>query len=422
MAEKSGDGIALNDVMLAMDVSDTLRHNQQLVERELDTDARDQALRDKVKHIYASQGIEVSDEVIAEAVKSLRDQRFTYTPPPSGLTTRLWRLYIDRGKWGKRIGAAIAALLAAWGIHWGVVEAPKQRALTREIQQIETGLATARERIRLLRELGERLRQRMESAPQAPPNLADTASRLRRQAIAAMQESDRLLTSASSITPPAALSPDNFTTNKPVLEKRASEQQTLLARAEAQLGQAEENIAFLERLPETPNTLDTLLREVTNIAREPAAHATAESLYQDGIGALKQQDAAKAQVSIESLQKLLATLRQTYTVQVVSRPGKKSGVWRYPDVNREARNYYLIVEAIGPDGKPLEMPIRSEEDGSLKYVKTWGLRVEQRDYERTARDKQDDGIIQNNRVGVKKRGYMQPEYRVATTGAAITEW
>ncbi len=423
MAEKKrGDGIALDDVMLAMDVADTLRHNQQLVERELDADARDEALREKVKHIYASQGIEVSDAVIAEAVQSLRDQRFAYTPPPPGLTTRLWHLYIDRGKWGKRIGAVFAALLAAWGIHWGVVEAPKQRALSREIQQMEAGFAADREQVRRLRERAARLHQRLQEVPQAPDTLRDTADSLRQQATTALQESDRLLTSAAGLEPEGALTSDGFADRKPVVEKRIAEQKTLLTQAEEQLTQATANIDLLEGLPEIPKTLDNLRTEVNDIAREPAARAAAETLHRDGIAALKEKNAAKAQAAIASLRKLLATLRQTYTLQVVSRPGEKSGVWRYPDINRSARNYYLIVEAIGPDGKVLEMPVRSEEDGSLKRVRKWGLRVDRRDYERMARDKQDDGIIQHRQVGAKKRGYLKPEYQVATTGATITEW
>ena len=42
-AEKSAK-IELNEIMLAMDVVDTLRHQQSLVDRELGTDDHDQAL------------------------------------------------------------------------------------------------------------------------------------------------------------------------------------------------------------------------------------------------------------------------------------------------------------------------------------------------------------------------------------------
>ena len=64
----------------------------------------------------------------------------------------------------------------------------------------------------------------------------------------------------------------------------------------------------------------------------------------------------------------------------------------------------------------------SEEDGKTRTVKQWGLRVKASVFEQVKRDKMDDGIINNNVVGLKKRGYLQPRYLIATTGAAITQW
>jgi len=55
-------------------------------------------------------------------------------------------------------------------------------------------------------------------------------------------------------------------------------------------------------------------------------------------------------------------------------------------------------------------------------VRAWGLRVDQPTYDRAVADKQDDGIIQNNVVGHKRRGVLDTEYTVPTTGAAVTEW
>jgi hypothetical protein len=106
----------------------------------------------------------------------------------------------------------------------------------------------------------------------------------------------------------------------------------------------------------------------------------------------------------------------------VSRPGEQSGVWRFPEDNRSARNYYLIVEAIGPDGRALRLPITSEEDGRTRVVSEWGLRVDEDTFNRVAADKQDDGIIQDNILGAKRRGELDVDYSVAATGAAITEW
>ena len=93
-----------------------------------------------------------------------------------------------------------------------------------------------------------------------------------------------------------------------------------------------------------------------------------------------------------------------------------------PDDNRNARNYYLIVEALTPRGAALTLPIRNEEDGKTYRVDRWGLRVDESTYEAIARDKQDDGIIQRSVVGAKRRGTLDPEYAVPTSGATITKW
>jgi hypothetical protein len=97
-------------------------------------------------------------------------------------------------------------------------------------------------------------------------------------------------------------------------------------------------------------------------------------------------------------------------------------VWRVPENNPRARNYYLIVEAVTPGGERLTLPIRNEESGSTAPVREWGLRVDEATFNRVAADQRDDGIIEQDVVGAKRRGMLNPEYSVATTGAAITKW
>jgi uncharacterized protein DUF6384 len=71
----------LDDLMLAMDVVDTLRHRERLVERELNEEVREEQLIERLRALYKSQGMDVPDSVIAEGVKALKDSRFVYTPP-----------------------------------------------------------------------------------------------------------------------------------------------------------------------------------------------------------------------------------------------------------------------------------------------------------------------------------------------------
>ena len=105
----------LDELMLAMDVVDTLRHRQDLATRELDGVTREQQLIDKLRAIYHQQGIEVTDDILKEGVSALAESRFVYDPPKPSLGTSVARLYTSRGKWGRPAVAIVAALAVVLG-------------------------------------------------------------------------------------------------------------------------------------------------------------------------------------------------------------------------------------------------------------------------------------------------------------------
>ncbi len=309
----NGAKIELDEVMLAMDVVDTLRHHQAVLERELGADDHDRALIEKVRRIYAGQGIAVTDDVIAAGVEALRKDRFSYRPPQESFQLRLARLYVNRGRWAKRAALSVAALLTIYLIYRFAVLAPKKQAILQQAQAL--------------------------------------------QALKAM--------------------PD----------KLANERARILSEA-----------------------------------REDGARRKAGALYRDAMAAVARGDGAAVNKGYAGLRRLYAKLTQQYRLRIVSRPGQRSGVWRVPANNPKARNYYLIVEAVDADGKRLALPVTSEEDGKTRIVEQWGLRVGPDLFEQVKRDKMDDGIINRNMVGFKKRGYRAPEYTIPTTGGAITRW
>lgn len=91
----------LDDLMLAMDVVDTLRHRERLVERELNEEVREEQLIERLRALYKSQGMDVPDSVIAEGVKALKDSRFVYTPPKPSFGRSLATLWARRATYGK---------------------------------------------------------------------------------------------------------------------------------------------------------------------------------------------------------------------------------------------------------------------------------------------------------------------------------
>lgn len=291
----------LDDVMLAMDVVDTLRHRSALVERELSAELREQQLIRRLREIYAAQGIEVPDHILAEGVAALAEDRFRYSPPQPSFSVALAKIYIARRRWIPPLLVTLALVAGVWLGYVLLVSMPRERRLRALPRQV------------------------------------------------------------------------------------AAEQ------------------AAIDKLAQIP------------AANEEAAKyaATAERLLAGG-------DYAAAQRSLAELQELRSRLEQEYDLQIVQQGS--TGVWRIPDINEAARNYYIIVQAVAPGGQTLSLPITSEEDGGTRNVSKWGLRVDEATFQQIAADKQDDGIIQNNRFGVKKQGFLEPEYLLPTTGGAITTW
>lgn len=102
----------LDDVMLAMDVVDTLRHRTRVVDMELNEDAREEQLIARLKEIYGAQGIEVPDRILKDGVKALAEQRFAYKPPADTFSVKLAKAYVNRSKWLPQSLTTLGALVA----------------------------------------------------------------------------------------------------------------------------------------------------------------------------------------------------------------------------------------------------------------------------------------------------------------------
>ena len=302
---------ALDDIMIAMDVVDTLRHRDDLVRRELSDEARESELIARLRQIYRDQGIEVPDHVLADGVKALKDSRFVYTPPPASWKRTLLTLWTKRETHGKRLGVALAVLIAVSGGYYVLVSRPAKL-----------------------------------SAERARLEITETLPKALRQAHA----------------------------------------------------------------------------DVMAVASDDAAKQKAATLLADGERAISSRDRAAMSKIGEDLSALRDELTREYTLTFVSRPGESSGVWRRPPRGSQARNYYLVVEPLAPDGRKLSIPVRNEETGAVEIVAKFGVRVPQATFEMVAQDKRDDGIIQNNRFGVKRRGVLAVDYQMPFDGGFITKW
>ena len=170
---------------------------------------------------------------------------------------------------------------------------------------------------------------------------------------------------------------------------------------DAEVAAVEKSERLLDSFEQLPVAIDELSRTAKSLGKEPAVAALADSASENAIAALKGRDLDAAQRARASLENLVTEVGREYAILIVSRPGEKTGVWRYPERNRQARNFYIVVEAVTPNGERLERAIISEEDGKTYRVKRWAMRVDEATYNAVAADKADDGIVQNKRFGDK---------------------
>jgi len=421
-AQKS-QKIELNEIMLAMDVVDTLRHQQSLVDRELGTDDHDQALIAKVRKIYADQGLAVSDDVIVSGVKALREERFTYTPPKKSFQLTLAHLYVHRGRWAKKGALLLAALIVVYLVYQLAVVAPQKRSRQKAAQAINLRIDRQGDQISVAKERLSRLNQSLIKAKEAGLDKASVAARgLVDQAARNISAAREKVQALEKLGIKTRVDGNQLAANGATVTARLDERKELISALGVHLDNAEKAATALDELKILPEKLIDQRDRILSEARQNDVGRQAEELYNDAMAALGRGDVAAAQNGYALLQQLYDQLVQEYELRIVSREGVRSGVWRVPQNNPNARNYYVIVEAVTADGKSLELPVTSEEDGKTHTVKQWGLRVKESIFEQIKRDKMDNGIIDNNVFGLKKRGYLQPRYLIATTGGAITNW
>jgi len=121
---------SLDELMLAMDVVDTLRHKELVLERELTAEDRDAKLLAHLREIYTSQGVEVTDEILQRGVDALREERFVYTQTAPSFSRTLAHAYVARGRWGKPVGFLVVALAVVGVAYQVLVRGPELRQAT----------------------------------------------------------------------------------------------------------------------------------------------------------------------------------------------------------------------------------------------------------------------------------------------------
>ena len=108
-------------------------------------------------------------------------------------------------------------------------------------------------------------------------------------------------------------------------------------------------------------------------------------------------------------------------LRIAGRPEDQTGFFReHP--RYQGRAYFLVVDAIDPRGNPVQLPVRNDETNQTETVSRFAVRVPIETFEAVRNDKARNGIVQNSRLAEKRRGFLEPEFRMPVLEGRITRW
>ena len=408
MNHKGRTPLAPHEVLRVMDAAQVIHRRRQALEEHEAFD-REAAIRD-IQRMYEELGDLVDSETIEKALDDYLSRRYAFTPAPPGVARSLALLYVRRGLVARRIllpAAAGAALI------WGSIAGAgmmSERAFARDVQRLRGELADiGAARIAELAEI-DALRSQG-TPPDLPAAEADEFA-------ASLAAAGVQLSAVGEAIGPIAREAAREDLARPDLDRLRER----TGAVEGDLELARAGIDRADAALERHTRLGALEAEVAGLHAAVLAEA-AEDLVRERAGELARE--AESRVAARDVtglddaarryRDLLDAVSMEYRIVVTG------GVWRYPGNARDVRNHYLLVQALGTDGEPVPVTIRSEEDGETRRVRQWGERVPQEVYDRVAADRADNGIIDDEEFGFKARGFVTAERRYADIGQ-ITEW
>ena len=397
-----------HEVLRVMDAAQVIHERQEALQAH-ETFDREAAIRD-IQVMYEELGDLVDRVVIEKALDEYLSQRYAFTPPPPGMKRRLALLYIRRGMIARRVllpVGGLAALVWLGSVGAGVLE---NRAWEREVETFRREVAALGAGHTTIADDREAL-----IAGGTPPDLLPAEA----EAIAAsLAEAGRRLATVTEVLAPveqAAARDDLTPVSLGDLRAEAGRADEHLSGAREEIDGAGTLIARHTRLGTFEADFRRLHAAVLESAVEDLALERAAELMRTAEAQLAGRDVDGLGETTRRYEELHDLIVAEYEIVVTG------GVWRSFNDDPNVRNYYLLVRALDNDGLRVPFTIRSEEYGTTARVLGWGERVPKGTYDRVGADKQDNGIIDDEHFGFKRRGFVSIERRYEDIGQ-ITEW
>lgn len=477
--------LKLDEFLRMVDVATTVRQKQEEVNQQLNIHEVRAELKKKLQDTAKISGEQLTDFQIDSAIDSYLDGLYSFKEPQRDFGTRVAELYVERVRLAKKFGIPPIIGVSAAGLIWLMVEGVRSAHLKSQERSVETAVETAyQERQKLLTDTQEMLASpfvaKLPTTEKAKLQSQSSNSQERLNSIGSFfkkycsdgtaedditrenyQEARKSLTTTEdSISKVKTeiqegrliiqtqegliLTHRNLETLigeirglKPLetFSQRAERAYSIglgeierrnlneARQKEKELGEVRNDI---NQFSNFSSQIETLYGSIRAVAKEEEASQRGETLYREAKQFAVSADVQRLSQTVSQLQNLNTILNQEYTLRIVNRSGVRSGIDRYytDQSGKRVSGYYLIVEGIDSKGNALQMDIRNEEDGQTERATMWGERISQEVYERVKEDKLDNGIINDDIVGKKSRGYIREEMTMKgiTKQGQITEW
>lgn len=124
---------------------------------------------------------------------------------------------------------------------------------------------------------------------------------------------------------------------------------------------------------------------------------------------------------IDSIRESERLSRTEINLVVLPDNTKKTGYERTFDKSG-GTSWYIIAVTVDEAGQPIDMNVKSRETGMERMASMFGVRVDRAGWERIKKDKLEDGIVNNNKIGIKPMGILDIQFEPGYSAEYILEW
>lgn len=368
------------------DVAFAYKSQQEQIKGQLDPTQELADLRERIRKMGLARGETLTEYQIDASISQYKSGQYTFHEPPSGLSTRLANLYVDRARLGRKYGipalkisALGIGLFLAWNLMTVTVRSISEARAEHAVESLyekRMSLGTSA--------------MHLEMAESRFPNSANILERIVSTTRLELQSTDDFFEAYCD-----AGEADDLVTreNMRQVRREAEAIERVLDGVEVKVGVGQELV-----------TVEGTFPLIESIVLDPVYAQRSRDLYGQAHVAAEAMNLRALEATSSELQDINTVLRQDFAYYVVGGQPRKY----VDDRGKRTLYYYLILESKDSDGNWVPQRIQSSEYKNQFADKwRWGELVPEPVFERVKKDKA-DGIIDDDVYARKPFGYHDP--------------